>query len=81
MGSSTLSATHVMRLIEIKANTADFCSIKQSLSFHLGAAYSHAENNIRKLVELCGLPFLPTPMAKGVVPDNHPNCVAAARST
>ncbi|XP_054240910.1 2-hydroxyacyl-CoA lyase 1 isoform X3 [Indicator indicator] len=46
-----------------------------------GAAYSHAENSIRKLVELCGLPFLPTPMAKGVVPDNHPNCVAAARST
>ncbi|XP_074756578.1 2-hydroxyacyl-CoA lyase 1 isoform X3 [Athene noctua] len=46
-----------------------------------GAAYSHAENNIRKLVDLCGLPFLPTPMAKGVVPDNHPNCVAAARST
>ncbi|XP_068791370.1 2-hydroxyacyl-CoA lyase 1 isoform X2 [Struthio camelus] len=45
-----------------------------------GAAYSHAENNIRKLVDLCGLPFLPTPMAKGVVPDNHPNCVAAARS-
>ncbi|KAM9230884.1 2-hydroxyacyl-CoA lyase 1 isoform 1-T1 [Leptosomus discolor] len=46
-----------------------------------GAAYSRAENNIRKLVDLCGLPFLPTPMAKGVVPDNHPNCVAAARST
>ncbi|KAM9388021.1 2-hydroxyacyl-CoA lyase 1 [Phaethornis superciliosus] len=46
-----------------------------------GAAYSHAESNIRKLVDLCGLPFLPTPMAKGVVPDNHPNCVAAARST
>ncbi|XP_058687513.1 2-hydroxyacyl-CoA lyase 1 isoform X1 [Poecile atricapillus] len=46
-----------------------------------GAAYSHAENSIRKLVDLCGLPFLPTPMAKGVVPDNHPNCVAAARST
>lgn len=46
-----------------------------------GAAYSRAENNIRKLVDLSGLPFLPTPMAKGVVPDNHPNCVAAARST
>ncbi|NWX98812.1 HACL1 lyase, partial [Nothoprocta ornata] len=46
-----------------------------------GAAYSRAENNIRKLVDLCGLPFLPTPMGKGVVPDNHPNCVAAARST
>nr|XP_006133295.1 2-hydroxyacyl-CoA lyase 1 [Pelodiscus sinensis] len=45
-----------------------------------GAAYSRAENNIRKLVDQCGLPFLPTPMGKGVVPDNHPNCVAAARS-
>ncbi|KAM6135033.1 2-hydroxyacyl-CoA lyase 1 isoform 2-T2 [Pterocles gutturalis] len=46
-----------------------------------GAAYSRAENSIRKLVDLSGLPFLPTPMGKGVVPDNHPNCVAAARST
>lgn len=45
-----------------------------------GAAYSHAEDSIRKLVELCNLPFLPTPMGKGVVPDNHPNCVGAARS-
>ncbi|XP_028926552.1 2-hydroxyacyl-CoA lyase 1 [Ornithorhynchus anatinus] len=45
-----------------------------------GAAYACAEENIRKFVEQCGLPFLPTPMGKGVVPDNHPNCVAAARS-
>ncbi|XP_055468193.1 2-hydroxyacyl-CoA lyase 1 isoform X2 [Psammomys obesus] len=45
-----------------------------------GAAYSHAEDSIRRLVEQCNLPFLPTPMGKGVVPDNHPNCVGAARS-
>ncbi|XP_041104989.1 2-hydroxyacyl-CoA lyase 1 [Polyodon spathula] len=45
-----------------------------------GAAYSRAENNIRDLVDLCGLPFLPTPMGKGVLPDTHPMCVAAARS-
>ncbi|XP_028747042.1 2-hydroxyacyl-CoA lyase 1 [Peromyscus leucopus] len=45
-----------------------------------GAAFSHAEDSIRKLVEQCNLPFLPTPMGKGVVPDNHPNCVGAARS-
>ncbi|XP_056656244.1 2-hydroxyacyl-CoA lyase 1 [Monodelphis domestica] len=45
-----------------------------------GAAYAQAEENIRTLVEQCGLPFLPTPMGKGVVPDDHPNCVAAARS-
>ncbi|NP_001086822.1 2-hydroxyacyl-CoA lyase 1 L homeolog [Xenopus laevis] len=46
-----------------------------------GAAFSHAEKSIRKLVQDYGLPFLPTPMGKGVVPDNHPNCVAAARSS
>nr|XP_060494612.1 2-hydroxyacyl-CoA lyase 1 isoform X2 [Panthera onca] len=45
-----------------------------------GAAYARAEEGIRKLVERCKLPFLPTPMGKGVIPDNHPNCVAAARS-
>uniref|UniRef100_A0A8C0X8A3 2-hydroxyacyl-CoA lyase n=1 Tax=Castor canadensis TaxID=51338 RepID=A0A8C0X8A3_CASCN len=45
-----------------------------------GAAYAHAEESIRKLMEQCNLPFLPTPMGKGVVPDNHPNCVGAARS-
>ncbi|XP_066440995.1 2-hydroxyacyl-CoA lyase 1 isoform X2 [Eleutherodactylus coqui] len=46
-----------------------------------GAAFSRAEDSIRRLVDECGLPFLPTPMGKGVVPDNHPLCVAAARSS
>ncbi|KAM8966364.1 2-hydroxyacyl-CoA lyase 1 [Pelodytes ibericus] len=46
-----------------------------------GAASSRAEHSIRQLVEQCGLPFLPTPMGKGVVPDDHSHCVAAARST
>lgn len=45
-----------------------------------GAAYARAEEGIRTLVEQCQLPFLPTPMGKGVIPDNHPNCVGAARS-
>ncbi|PNJ39961.1 HACL1 isoform 9, partial [Pongo abelii] len=45
-----------------------------------GAAYAHAEESIKKLVEQYKLPFLPTPMGKGVVPDNHPCCVGAARS-
>lgn len=45
-----------------------------------GAAYSRAETVLREFVELTGLPFLPTPMGKGVLPDDHPNCVAAARS-
>ncbi|XP_071372201.1 2-hydroxyacyl-CoA lyase 1 isoform X2 [Centroberyx affinis] len=45
-----------------------------------GAAYGRAEASLRELVERSGLPFLPTPMGKGVLPDDHPNCVAAARS-
>lgn len=46
-----------------------------------GSAYARAEKSIRSLVETCQLPFLPTPMGKGVVPDSHPLNVAAARTT
>jgi 2-hydroxyacyl-CoA lyase 1 len=45
-----------------------------------GAAYSRAEHEIKKFVEATQLPFLPTPMGKGVVSDEHPLCVAPARS-
>lgn len=45
-----------------------------------GAAYGRAETVLREFVEMSDLPFLPTPMGKGVLPDDHPNCVAAARS-
>ncbi|KAJ0066056.1 hypothetical protein NL108_001293, partial [Boleophthalmus pectinirostris] len=45
-----------------------------------GAAFAQAETVLREFVETSGLPFLPTPMGKGVLPDDHPNCVAAARS-
>ncbi|ROI36342.1 2-hydroxyacyl-CoA lyase 1 [Anabarilius grahami] len=45
-----------------------------------GAAYARAEKEVRELVEVTGIPFLPTPMGKGLLPDDHSNCVAAARS-
>uniref|UniRef100_A0A0D9V1D1 2-hydroxyacyl-CoA lyase n=1 Tax=Leersia perrieri TaxID=77586 RepID=A0A0D9V1D1_9ORYZ len=45
-----------------------------------GAAYARAEDAIRKLVDTTGIPFLPTPMGKGVVPDTHPLSATAARS-
>lgn len=54
--------------------------LSNTFQFLVGAAYARAEESIRKLVEQCKLPFLPTPMGKGVIPDNHPNCVGAARS-
>ncbi|XP_019868137.1 2-hydroxyacyl-CoA lyase 1 [Aethina tumida] len=46
-----------------------------------GAAYSRAEKQIRQLIEKTNLPFLPTPMGKGVVPDESPKSVSSARST
>ena len=46
-----------------------------------GAAYAQADNEIRALVEKSGIPFLPMSMAKGLLPDTHPQCAGAARST
>jgi len=45
-----------------------------------GAAYAQAEGQVGALVEGALLPFLPTPMGKGVLPDTHHLCVSAARS-
>ncbi|HEX3710129.1 MAG TPA: oxalyl-CoA decarboxylase [Pseudolabrys sp.] len=46
-----------------------------------GAAYAQADDAIRALVERSGVPFLPMSMAKGLLPDTHPQCSGAARST
>jgi oxalyl-CoA decarboxylase len=45
-----------------------------------GAAYAQADDDIRKWIEATGIPFLPMSMAKGLLPDNHPQSAAAARS-
>ncbi|CAH2000618.1 unnamed protein product [Acanthoscelides obtectus] len=46
-----------------------------------GAAYARAEATVRDLIDSTNLPFLATPMGKGVVPDASPKCVQPARST
>lgn len=46
-----------------------------------GASYAQADETIRALVEKSGIPFLPMSMAKGLLPDTHPQCAGAARST
>ena len=46
-----------------------------------GAAYAQADDAIRALVERSGIPFLPMSMGKGLLPDTHPQCAGAARST
>jgi oxalyl-CoA decarboxylase len=45
-----------------------------------GAAYAQADKEIRAFIEATGLPFLPMSMAKGLLPDNHPQSSAKARS-
>lgn len=45
-----------------------------------GAAYARAEDEIRALISSTGIPFLPSPMGKGVVPDSHASNVSSARS-
>jgi oxalyl-CoA decarboxylase len=46
-----------------------------------GAAYAQADADIRSFVERSGIPFTPMSMAKGLLPDTHPQSAAAARST
>ena len=44
-----------------------------------GAAYSRAEEEVRQFVESAGLPFLTSPMGKGVIDDEHALSVMPAR--
>lgn len=45
-----------------------------------GAAYAQADDAIREFVEKSGVPYLPMSMAKGLLPDTHPQSAGAARS-
>ena len=45
-----------------------------------GAAYVQEDERVRELVERSGMPYLPMSMAKGLLPDDHPQSAGAARS-
>ena len=45
-----------------------------------GAAYAQADDTIKELIEKSGIPFLAMSMAKGILPDTHPQSAGAARS-
>src|SRR5277367_5069455 len=45
-----------------------------------GMAFSRAEDEVRAFIERTQLPFLASPMGKGVMPDDHPLSVGASRS-
>ncbi|KAK5257303.1 hypothetical protein LTR16_001039 [Cryomyces antarcticus] len=46
-----------------------------------GAAYARAETVLRPFIDSTHIPFLSSPMGKGVLPDSHPQNTASARST
>src|SRR5712671_2155245 len=45
-----------------------------------GMAWSRAEGEVRAFIERTQVPFVRSPMGKGVMPDDHPLAVAAART-
>jgi oxalyl-CoA decarboxylase len=45
-----------------------------------GASYARIEKDIRQFLETTAIPFLPMSMAKGLMPDTHPQSAATARS-
>ncbi len=45
-----------------------------------GAAYAQVDQTIKEFVEKSGVPYLPMSMAKGLLPDDHPQSAGAARS-
>ncbi|MDT8343104.1 MAG: oxalyl-CoA decarboxylase [Thermohalobaculum sp.] len=45
-----------------------------------GAAYAQCDDTVRAFVERSGIPYLPMSMAKGLLPDTHPQSAGAARS-
>ena len=67
--------------VAIKAALASLKSARQPLAIiGKGAAWAGAEEQVRRFIEEAQMPFLPSPMGKGVMPDGHPLSVAAARS-
>jgi oxalyl-CoA decarboxylase len=45
-----------------------------------GAAYARADAQLREFIQTTGIPYVPMSMAKGLLPDDHPQSAATARS-
>lgn len=46
-----------------------------------GAAFIQADETVKQFVESTGMPFFPMSMAKGLLPDTHPQSALSCRST
>lgn len=68
-------AAAVDRAVELLANAK-----RPLVVLGKGAAYAQADEPIREFIESTGVPYLPMSMAKGLLPDDHPQSAATARS-
>ena len=72
---------HLRRPASVEAAVAALKSAERPLVIvGKGAAYADAAPEVREFIESTQLPFLASPMGKGVMPDDHPLSVGAARS-
>jgi len=46
-----------------------------------GVLWSDASEELRAFVDATGIPFYTTPQGRGVIPEDHPRCFTAARTT
>jgi hypothetical protein len=61
--------------------TSDALGTERPLvSVSKGMTWSRANDEVRALIERTQIPFLRSPMGKGVMPDDHPLSVAVART-
>ncbi|SMN22173.1 similar to Saccharomyces cerevisiae YEL020C Hypothetical protein with low sequence identity to Pdc1p [Maudiozyma saulgeensis] len=58
----------------------DFQTKKQNILIVIGKGCVHHADSIKSFIDKYNFPFLPTPMAKGIIPDSHPMNVSSARS-
>lgn len=73
--ASVPSPEAIARAVDVMKSTE-----KPLIIIGKGAAYAQCDDTVRELVETLGFPYLPMSMAKGLLPDTHPQCASAARS-
>ncbi len=54
---------------------------KPAILLGKGAAYAQIDEKIKAFIEKSGIPFFPMSMAKGLLPDDHPQSALSCRST
>ncbi|KAG1368084.1 2-hydroxyacyl-CoA lyase [Cocos nucifera] len=70
-----VGSLHIEKAVSLLRNAE-----RPLIVFGKGAAFARGENSLKKLIETTGIPFLPTPMGKGLMPDTHELAATAARS-